>query len=180
GLTRYNYHFDNLPIPTPIVKIKSINYNISENILISNQQKITLPSNSFNITFDIDVLSFIDENSNTIQYKLEGFDQDWFDFQKNITTNFLFRKLPYGNYRLKLRAKNAVGIVSDEISSPLIVVEKPYYLSPIFILLVLIIISVVIFLVIKYFSNWQYRKKLEEEVKARTNELLESQLRYKQ
>lgn len=180
GLTRYNYHFDNLPIPKPIVKIKSINYNISENILISNQQKITLPSNSFNITFDIDVLSFIDENSNTIQYKLEGFDQDWFDFQKNITTNFLFRKLPYGNYRLKLRAKNAVGIVSDEISSPLIVVEKPYYLSPIFILLVLIIISVVIFLVIKYFSNWQYRKKLEEEVKARTNELLESQLRYKQ
>lgn len=181
GLTRYNYHFDNLPIPKPIVKIKSINYNISESINISNLlREITLPSNSFNITFDIDVLSFIDENSNTIQYKLEGFDRDWFDFQKNITTNFLYRKLPYGSYRLKLRAKNSIGIISDEISSPLIIVEVPYYLSPIFILLVVIIILVVVYLIIKYISNWQYRKKLEEEVKSRTKELLESQTRYKQ
>ncbi len=181
GLTRYNFHFDNLPIPKPIIKINSINYNLSEYIFINNQQqKITLPSNPFNVTFYIDVLSFIDERYNTIQYKLEGFDSDWFDFQKNITSNFLYRKLPHGSYRLKLRAKNAIGIVSDVISSPLIIVEMPYYLSPIFILLVVIIILVVIYLIIKYISNWQYRKKLEEEVKSRTKELLESQTRYKQ
>ncbi|GEM_PF-1332038 len=181
GLTRYNHHFDNKLIPKPIVKIKGINYNLSEYIHISDkQQKIILPSNAFNVTFDIDILSFIDENNNTVQYKLDGFDNDWFDFQKNITTNFLYRKPPYGNYRMRVRAKNAVGIASDEISSPLIVVEMPYYMSPIFILLVVIIVLVIIYLVIKYISNWQYRKKLEEEVKTRAKELLESQLRYKQ
>lgn len=181
GLTRYNYNFDYKDVPKPNVFLRRIIYNSTQSIQLWDIiDKINFPSNAQNITFLYDILSFIDENNNQIQYKLEGFDADWSEFKKNLNFDILYRRLPPGEYRLKVRAKNAIGIISDEISSPLLIIEKPFYLSWIFILSVLLVFIVIIFLIIKFVSNWQYRTKLEEEIKIRTRQLAESEARYKQ
>lgn len=181
GLTRYNYNFDYKEIPKPIVILKNLRYSGSKELNLSAfKDKVNLSHNSNNFYFNVDVLSFVDENNNYIQYKLEGQDANWSNWKKNVNLEILYRYLPPGNYKFKVRAKNALGIQSDEYSSPAIVIDKPYYQSWSFILLIIIILLVILFLIIKYVSNWQYKNKLEEEIKIRTKQLAESEARYKQ
>jgi len=181
GLTRYNYHYDYKEVPKPIVVLKNLKYSGTKELnLNAFSKEVSLSHNNNNFYFNVDILSFIDENNNFIQYKLEGRDNDWSEFKKNVNLEILYRTLPPGNYKFKVRAKNALGIHSDVYSSPDIIIEKPFYQSWTFILLIIIISIVVLFLIIKYVSNWQYKNKLEEEIKLRTKQLIDSEARYKQ
>ncbi len=177
GVSKYSAKFDNLEVNKPICRITGISQN---DIFYDITKTILLPSNNKNTTFTIDVISFINERKNTYRYKLEGFESAWSKPQSIQNLEILYRNLPAGRYVLKVQSCNSLGTWSDVVSSPMIVVANPFYLSFGFIIFVLMILLLLIFVVVHFASEKKYRAKLEEEVNLRTDELAQSELRYKQ
>lgn len=177
GVSRYSRDFDNINVKKPICRI--IDIHVNDQVYNMNQQ-VTLPGSHKNIVFDIEAISFINERKNMIKYKLEGFDTDWSKPQNLVNFELLYRKLPPGTYTLKVQVANTVGVWSDVVVSPLITVEKPFYLSTAFILIVLLVLLGLIYLIALFLSEKKYKNKLEHQVSVRTAQLAESELRYKQ
>jgi ligand-binding sensor domain-containing protein/signal transduction histidine kinase len=75
-------------------------------------------------SLDVDFSSLNFAANSTIQYKMEGIDNDWHTADKDNKTNFPF--LPPGKYTLLLRTMNAEGTAS-QITSLKIFIGSPFY-----------------------------------------------------
>lgn len=78
------------------------------------------------ITFDIGLSSYYNPNTNKFQYLLDKFDNDWSAWQSNPRIRYV--NLPEGNYVLKIRARNALGQVS-EVTTFKFSILPPWYRS---------------------------------------------------
>jgi signal transduction histidine kinase/DNA-binding response OmpR family regulator/sugar lactone lactonase YvrE len=67
--------------------------------------------------------NYADMSKRTYQYKLEGFDQGWFDTEQ---PELHYTNLPSGHYTLRLREKEAGGTAAHEASMQ-IVIRPPLY-----------------------------------------------------
>ena len=63
---------------------------------------------------------------NTVLYKLEGYDSEWYSVGKNLIT---YSNLPYGTYVLKVKAANSDGIWNPDVRTLKIRILPPFYLS---------------------------------------------------
>lgn len=177
GLSRYNSKFDNLNSTKPICRIYSVSLN-DERINLKGKNKI---SYSFkNLVFSIEVLSFMNEAANKVKYKLIGYDNKWNTIKSGKDFEVVFRQLPAGNYRLAVAAVNPIGVESDIVYSEEFEIEKPFYLTITFIIGIFVAVLIMVYLGTNYYTNRNYRTKLENEVHQRTAQLAASELRYKQ
>ena len=71
-----------------------------------------LPAAARDLTFDFTVLSFQDPRSNSVEYRLVGYDADW---QPAALTNRSARytNLPPGDYVFEVRGRNNTGMASE-------------------------------------------------------------------
>ena len=71
-----------------------------------------LPAAARDLTFDFTVLSFQDPRSNSVEYRLAGYDADW---QPAALTNRSARytNLPPGDYAFEVRGHNNTGLASE-------------------------------------------------------------------
>ncbi len=131
------------------------------------------------ITFHFRAISFINEKENTYKVKLDGFDSEWLNEFKSDNPQIRYTNLPPGNYKIRIKARNAAGVWSKEIISPLITIIKPYYQQMWFNILLLLIIVGIAVLIFLIFQKNLYSKKLKTEVELRTSQLNETQERYR-
>ena len=134
------------------------------------------PNNQFtydnnHLTFYFTGLSFTKPELVRYKYKLEGFDSDWSpptDISKATYSN-----LPSGKYTFKVKACNGEGYWSRSPAVYSFEIETPFWATWWFTGLIIIIISLVIFMVVKMRirSIERQRRSLEQKVRERTKEL---------
>ncbi|MEM7584516.1 MAG: two-component regulator propeller domain-containing protein [Acidobacteriota bacterium] len=85
-----------------------------------------LPYEHHNLTFRFSALAFDDPDANRFSYQLEGNDQDWSPWSP--TTHKEYTNLPEGDYRFRVRGKNASGTTGREASFAFSI-RPPWYRS---------------------------------------------------
>ncbi|APZ46221.1 LuxR family transcriptional regulator [Polaribacter reichenbachii] len=108
-----------------------------------------------------------DKTLNTkYQYQLEGFNKDW--SQPSFSNSITFENISFGDYTFKVRAIVG-GQISSNVSSFSFKINKPWYVSNVFVVLyVLVCLSA--FYLVHVFSKRYYRKQREELIEKNRKE----------
>lgn len=173
GLTVFQpeFDYDMTTIPPPRIKILSLEAGADS--LNPNQNKI-LSYNQNNLVFAFRVISLIDEKQVFYKYKLENFDTSWSEKIHFVDNKIRFNNLPPGNYRLQLKACNALGIWSEPVVSGFFRIPQPFYFQWWFFIPVLLFLILLTGLTGRFILVNRYNLKLEQMVTLRTAELSES------
>ena len=89
--------------------------------------KIVLPYDQSNISFDVALLSYSTTESNQYYYKLEPLDNKWIKAASN--QNISYAKLPPGDYKLQVRATNSAKDGPYATRTLSIVILPPWWQS---------------------------------------------------
>ncbi|NJM15340.1 MAG: SpoIIE family protein phosphatase [Bacteroidales bacterium] len=99
----------------------------------SNEIRLKFKNNALKI--DLAALFFLSEEHTLFQYKLEGLDNGWTEWDED--PEIFFPYIPVGKYELKVRAKNIFGEISE--TKPLkVTVEPPFWQTTWFYILCLL------------------------------------------
>lgn len=93
---------------------------------ITLSESIELKSNQNSFSFRVAALSYQSPDMNTLMYKLEGYDTEWYVAGKSPVT---YSNLPYGTYTLKVKGANSDGVWNPEERTLEIRILPPFYLS---------------------------------------------------
>lgn len=141
------------------------------------QSKELIPKLSYNnnaLRFDFGATSYEFPEFTEFQYQLEGFDNNWSEWTTDTRKDYT--NLPEGSYTFRVRARNAFDYVSfdNEYSFS---ITPPWFRTWWAYLIVIVLIGLLVYLII-FIRSRQLRvekRKLEELVNERTEELKESQ-----
>lgn len=147
-----------LPTSKPHFELLSIR-NSQENIFWQKDKKLTLSWKNKDLTLRFALLSFLNENENSLSYRLKEKDSIWINLPSNHQLSL--RNLDYGNFILQIRMKNALGIYSDILNIPLIV-EKPFWREWWFIVVSISIIFTIFAFLIRFIAQKRLKKRLRE------------------
>ena len=147
------------------------NINILYEVKTEGQVKISPQDKSFRISFAL--LDYYNSNSHQYSYRIDGYDKDWVFLDGNT---IVLNNLPYGRYKLYLRAKSAQCGRWINYENPIAVrVLRPFYLQGWFIALVVFCLAASVYL----FFLWRIRvlsqrkEELEVIVLERTAKIKE-------
>lgn len=177
GVSLYQAEFDNDNLNQPKVQISYIKTGDMELSLI---EKSRLKHDQSNLDFYFSVYSYIDENNILIKRQLEGLEDEWRTELATPIRKISYFSIPPGKYQFKLQARNAAGVWSEIVTSPEIIVLKPFWMSWWFYFLCIILITGVIYIVQDYFNKKHFADRLQIEVHNKTKELEQSREKYSQ
>lgn len=153
--------------------IGSQNELVNKTADLLNASQITLAPNDQFFTLEFQLLDFSKDETHHYAYKIEGVDNGWNYINEN---SIRISGLPYGNFKLHVKAQTHEGAWSkDELSIPLIVL-KPFYFQWWFIALVAFLFVMAVYLVIRFRTKQLAadKNKLEKTVSERTAQLKRS------
>ena len=183
GVSVYNPSFDNIDIHVPPPRVRLLALELPGKKIpldpvetLQTQYKLTYEEN--NIAFYFKGISFLDERQVRFQTRLEGFDNQWSEELFPYRQVARYRGLPPGRYRFHLRVKNALGIWSESVMSPAIVIQRPYYRQWWFYLLMLLLAGIVSTGIYQFLSQKRYSARLAKEIEERTRQLKASEEKY--
>lgn len=127
---------DNIYLP-PVVLTDFYLYNkrviagepgspLQKNIVYSDEVELDADQNSF--SFAVAALSYQAPEMNQLEYRLEGFDDEWYAVSRS--SHIAYSRLPYGNYRLHIRGSNSDGKWNPTERVINIRIRPPFFLSP--------------------------------------------------
>lgn len=126
-----------------------------QSVTFSEAIELNADQNSFSLRASI--LSYQAPQLNTIQYKLEGFDKEWYATD-GIDSRISYSNLPYGSYTLRVRGANSDGVWNPKERLLDIRVLPPFYMSTgAYVIYVLLLIAGVTF-VVYYFRSRNRRR----------------------
>jgi serine phosphatase RsbU (regulator of sigma subunit) len=102
-------------------------YAGKEKVYTSEQPSSLIPRLSFEdneLTFHYSTAYYIEDKQIYHQYQLEGFDEQWSNFNQDFKKNYT--NLHEGKYKFKVRAKNVYGELSKEASYEFVILP-PWY-----------------------------------------------------
>lgn len=88
---------------------------------------IELDANQNSFSFHVAALSYQAPEMNRLEYKLEGFDREWYTVGRNSVINY--SNLPYGKYTLRIKGSNCDGKWNQMERFLDIRIRPPFYLS---------------------------------------------------
>jgi hypothetical protein len=118
------------------------------------------------ISFAWTTTSYVGEGKTEYRYKLDGLDKDWSKWERRNSREFT--NLHSGDYTFRLKAKTITGLEGEEVSYSFSV-RKPWYSTIPVLLSYMLLGSLLIFLLARYYAR-QLRyenKRLENLVKQR-------------
>jgi signal transduction histidine kinase len=130
-----------------------------------------LAYNENNIGFHFRGISFVNEKAVRFKHRLEGFEKEWSKEQYQHNRMIRYTNLPPGTYHFHLKAKNALGVWSDVVTSPKIMIMLPFYRTWWFFLLVVLLVGGIFYGIFRFISQKRYAALLEKQVKERTQQL---------
>ncbi|TDW44636.1 signal transduction histidine kinase [Flavobacterium sp. 270] len=122
-------------------------------------KEVELNYKNRNFSLQFSTPSFANEKLNKFQYMLEGFDKEW------ITVNSSSRIVQYtnlypGRYVFKIRSSNSEGHWSKEVSYKIRILP-PFWLTPLWFLLIFVVLSAIFYFIRKEIKN---RIRLKQEL----------------
>ncbi len=137
GVSCYLEKYDRDPeaIPPPLLSITGLEVNGSAHEI---SEDITLGYRENNLVFRFLGTSFLDENGLRFQSRLDGFDQTWSGENAEMDREIRYTNLAPGAYVFNLRARNALGGLSEIVSTPVIRIRNPFWFQWWFILAALL------------------------------------------
>ena len=136
----------------------------------SRQIEISHKHESFTVMFGSDDFSMPEKTR--FKYKLEGFNDKWFDcipLQNGVT----FTNLSPGKYVLKVKAINGDGYSNNEVSQLIITVKSPVW-SSFGAILIYVLLLIVLFLL--FMKNWRQRERVRIKRQLLADEKLFSRI----
>ena len=141
---------------------------------ISVVEEIVLDYEDQVITFEFTALNFLHPENNRYSYRLEGFEENWNEVNDRRFASYT--NLPKGEYRFVVRAANNDGLWNNDGASVRIRMRPPFWATWWFRTIGVLAIASGLWAVY-YFRTKSIREqnvKLENSVKERTGELLET------
>jgi PAS domain S-box-containing protein len=180
GVSIYDEAFDNSILYNPPPKVQLSHVRVSgKRFPLSQNHPIQLAYGDNTLVFHFRGISFADETAIRFKNILEGFEAGWsrehYPYQQMIR----YLNLPPGSYRFRIKARNALGIWSDEAVSPKITILNPFYRTWWFFLLAVISIGAVFYGMFRYLSQKRHASLLEKQVEERTHQLQAVEQRYR-
>ncbi|MFC3879808.1 ATP-binding protein [Algoriphagus namhaensis] len=111
---------------------------------------------------------FVKENQIEYQTFLEGFEEDWSEWETNTFREFT--NLPYGEYSFKVRAKNTFDTISDEIAYSFVILP-PWYATWWAFVLYFFAFGLIVYGVVKFQTG---RVLAREKAKTQERELAQA------
>ncbi len=154
------------------VVIERINFNDTWYPVNANQ-RFKLTQVERDIIFDFTALSFRDPKSVLFQYRLVGYQDDWYALDTNAQRRVNYTNLPPGNYSFQVKASNNAGIWNPEAGELHFTIASYFYETTWFYLLVTSVLAITIGLWHKLrLRNLELKKReLEAEIKKHTEQL---------
>jgi signal transduction histidine kinase/ligand-binding sensor domain-containing protein len=158
----------NDPVFKPAVKIDNLVYKSTSYF---PGDKIILPSDYTNISINIAAPSFSSPSNVRFKYRLVGNNDEWVDIGNK--REFVFEKLPYGDYEFQILASDGYGNWSTVPASIKFRVESRFTETPYFYILLSLAASsiFVFFLLLRLKLAQKNQLKLELVVEERTSSL---------
>jgi DNA-binding CsgD family transcriptional regulator len=161
-----------------IDKIKEKDYAIEINViakkslnepsqLIDKTINDNFKNKENNISFNYNVTEYDKYFIAEYQYKLDGIYEQWSSWDQSSMASF--RNLPSGDYTFNVRARVGNAITNEASYS--FVIEKPWYLSNLMILIYGISIIIILFLTHTFYQS--YYKKQRERLMMQSQQELE-------
>jgi len=131
---------------------------------INETKKIELPYSLNSMEFVFSSLHFSNPKKNQYKYILEGFNEKW-QYSKGNERRFAsYTNVPPGNYIFKVYGSNSVGVWTDEPKEISVIINKPWYLTTLAILLFSLLTFAIIYSFVKIRLNQiRLRSKLDIE-----------------
>lgn len=140
---------------------------------------INLKHHENNISIEIGTNDFVNLGQSKYQYKLNGYNDNWIEFQPHKSINYM--NLPYGEYKLKVRNisfKDETEL--NEISLGITIIPPVYATWYAYLLYASLILSIIISIAYFYRSKLLLRNSLELErrEKLQKDAINESKMRF--
>ena len=179
GLTCFEHGYNKAVISTPEIMLLSTEDSKGVHHPLTSESKINYRDNT--LVFHFRGISFINEDLIQYKYKLEGFDADWQDVDQAMLDHVKYINLKPGKYTFCVMAKNFSGSWSKISRSEILRINSPYYLTWWFLLLTVLIVSGIIFGIIRLRVQKLHNSGLEKEIVERKRveqDLIESKQKY--
>lgn len=113
-----------VPFPVYFNRIIANSDTLNHEIQGEDDPRFEMPFKNNSIKFSFAAPFYIQEKLTKYQTLLEGFDENWTDWEE---TSFReFSNLPHGTYSFKVRAKNIYNSISEEITYQFVILP-PWY-----------------------------------------------------
>lgn len=124
-------------------EINEKNVEVSENSILKQSIELTneivLKRDQSSFSFQMAALNFLNSEKNKIEYKLEGYDDNW--QLAGADQKASYSKVSYGNYTFRVRVSNDDGVWNPVQRILSIKVIKPFWMSWYAILLYILILA---------------------------------------
>ncbi len=141
-------------------------------VVNNTSTKVVLKYNSNSIEFKFGALNYADPLRLFYKYRLLGFEDSWnVDFNLRAAT---YTNLKPGSYTFEVLAKSMRSEWSEVPSKFEVVIEKPFWLTLWFLVIVLLSLGLLVVLYIHVRIGQLEKKKLKQLVDEQTNELTEA------
>ncbi|MDR0893655.1 MAG: response regulator [Mediterranea sp.] len=97
---------------------------LHESITLARDLTLRHTQNSFSLRMA--ALSYQSPETNTVKYRLDGYDREWYTAGQSPVS---YSNLPYGTYRLQVKAANSDGVWNPDVRTLRIRVLPPFYLT---------------------------------------------------
>ncbi|MBA0882698.1 hybrid sensor histidine kinase/response regulator transcription factor [Flavobacterium undicola] len=135
---------------------------------IATTKSIALNYNQNFISVDFSALNYVNPTQTYYRYRLEGVDDNWREIvAQNGTGTATYTNLASGTYVLKVKAASNSREWSKEYAEISIVVNPPFWKTPIAYVLYLAIVLLLLYLSLSYYKKWtnqQLMRKNEEKL----------------
>lgn len=141
-----------------------------------SMEEMTIETDGSSLIFSVSAPFYLKNKGTEYQYRIEGLRDSWSRWSTNSEIDP--GNIPPGDYMLQVRARNILGEVS-EIKTLAFSVPKPLYLRWYFLVLYVVLLSLMVWGIIKYRerSLKETQRILEAEVEKRTADLAKAKER---
>jgi len=162
--------------PQPLIesiKIANAVININQNIVYTNELKLTYQQNFISLEFG--VTNFINHDECLYKYQMSGVDKNWVDAGNRTIVNYA--GLNPGKYIFQLQSSNSYGIWSTQIKSLVIIISPAFWQTWWFKLMVCsLVIALISILVKKRIQAIRYRAATSQKIAETEMAALKAQM----
>ncbi len=169
GLSKFQAGNEDIPNPKPLIDLLYLEDLTYKKYPVNSNIELDYDHNSFSIHYRC--LSFYDESNVLFDLKLLDHDGEIIEEFTTREKAARFSNLNSGDYRISLIAKNPIGVYSNELITNIITVSTPFYNQIWFYTIIAAVLILIGLIIQNFYSQKIYSRKLEAEIKERTNEL---------
>lgn len=138
---------------------------------ITFAEQVNLLHSDRDITFEFAALDYSVPDKNRYRYRFEGKEKEWIDL--GTDNHLTFHNLPAGHHVLHVAGSGNDGVWPDHWASVAINVRPPFYATPVFLVLSLLVLAGLILLVgyLRIRNLKRQQASLERQVESKTREI---------